>query len=128
MYRAKRPNPVAWVPEAEADKIFVGVVVVVVVLVLLGISYSTAIRLNFLFLRAHEGRAGLKVSFNESDSKLPCVTSGRTFVDGNRLEEERAFEDRPPVTPVATPVSESLSTFEAPPPATPSTSPRMAEL
>lgn len=53
-----------------------------------GLSYSTAIRLNFRFRRA-QGRAGLNVSFRESDSKLPSDTSGRVTMDsGNRVAED----------------------------------------
>jgi hypothetical protein len=36
------------------------------------VSYSTAIRLNFLFRRMF-GRDGLKFSLSESDSKLPLI-------------------------------------------------------
>ena len=78
-----------------------------------------AMRLNFLFRRPH-GRAGLKVSFRESDSKFPATeTSGRTTDSGYLValpvvvvvvvEEDRGF------VAVAA-LSESLSMFEGTPP------------
>lgn len=67
------------------------------------VSYSTAIRLNFLF-RLVFGRAGLKFSFNESDSKLPNIHDCRDFSDNFnscRSSESLSIELLAPSAPPA---------------------------